>query len=146
MTNQLETLIAEMKAAAEKQDKYLKGGAFSIDWDEYITPKNVLALIEALEQSQCEQNNVQSSPALYLCRVFRDGEELYSPCGKDYPRGRAYYTVTSQVAVKLDSDKERDPEVNPYDGENFYISGWNARGKADREKLRAAGITVQGDE
>lgn len=29
-------------------------------------------------------------PDLYLCRVNRGGEELYSPCGKDYPRGRGY--------------------------------------------------------
>ncbi len=36
----------------------------------------------------------QSKPAdLYLCRVTRGGEELYSPCGKDYPRGRGYYTA-----------------------------------------------------
>lgn len=31
-------------------------------------------------------------PDLYLCPVTRSGEKLFSPCGRDYPRGRGYYT------------------------------------------------------
>lgn len=34
-------------------------------------------------------------PDLYLCRVNRGGEELYSPCGKDYPRGRGYIAAAA---------------------------------------------------
>lgn len=34
-------------------------------------------------------------PDLYLCRVNRGGEEVYSPCGKDYPRGRGYIAASS---------------------------------------------------
>ncbi|EPK8593535.1 hypothetical protein QDZ86_005447 [Pluralibacter gergoviae] len=30
-------------------------------------------------------------PDVYLCRVTRNGEELYSPCGADYHRGHGYY-------------------------------------------------------
>lgn len=30
-------------------------------------------------------------PDIYLCRVIRNGEELYSPCGADYPRGTGYH-------------------------------------------------------
>ena len=35
----------------------------------------------------------QKEPDLYLCPVTRMGETLYSPCGKDYPRGRGYYAT-----------------------------------------------------
>ncbi|ENF7816938.1 ead/Ea22-like family protein [Enterobacter soli] len=35
-------------------------------------------------------------PDLYLCRVNRGGEELYSPCGKDYPRGRGYFAAAGK--------------------------------------------------
>jgi len=55
---------------------------------------------EALEEKDRQVKELlaareaQYKPAeLYLCRVTRDGEELYSPCGKDYPRGRGYYTA-----------------------------------------------------
>ncbi|EMB4322618.1 hypothetical protein RJ492_001715 [Pluralibacter gergoviae] len=30
-------------------------------------------------------------PDIYLCRVTRNGEELYSPCGADFHRGHGYY-------------------------------------------------------
>ncbi|OKP27572.1 hypothetical protein [Serratia fonticola] len=44
--------------------------------------------------------DAEAKPAdLYLCRVTRDGEELYSPCGKDYPRGRGYYTSPPASAI-----------------------------------------------
>ncbi|CAI2516032.1 hypothetical protein [Serratia ficaria] len=34
-----------------------------------------------------------SKPDLYLRRVDRGtGEPLYTPCGKDYPRGKGYYS------------------------------------------------------
>lgn len=35
-------------------------------------------------------------PDLFLCRVNRGGEELYSPCGKDYPRGRGYIAAAGK--------------------------------------------------
>lgn len=44
-----------------------------------------------LEAAQSKIDELTSrEPDLYLCRVTRDGEELYSPCGRDYPRGRGY--------------------------------------------------------
>ncbi|WP_320408211.1 hypothetical protein [Raoultella ornithinolytica] len=44
-------------------------------------------------------------PDIYLCRVIRNGEELYSPCGADYPRGAGYHrsapVESRTVTVKL---------------------------------------------
>lgn len=121
----------------------------------------VSALIAALEQSQQEKDKwvklaselgekcdrleasqSQAIPALYLCRVFRDGEELYSPCGKDYPRGRAYYAEASQLAVKL----PKAVEICQFDHRRG-LKGQDMYPRIDIvEMLRAAGITVQGNE
>lgn len=43
--------------------------------------------------------NREAQPDFYLCRVVRAGEVLYSPCGKDYTRGRGYYTAPPAPAV-----------------------------------------------
>ena len=48
-------------------------------------------------------------------------------------------------AVTLPADREAESEVSGYDGTEFYRAGWNARGKADREALAAAGICVKGE-
>ncbi|CAM3434748.1 TPA: ead/Ea22-like family protein [Salmonella enterica] len=47
--------------------------------------------------------------------------------------------------VMLPADREAESEVSGYDGTEFYRAGWNARGKADREALTAAGIKVNGE-
>lgn len=47
------------------------------------------------------------------------------------------------VIVKLPADREAESEVSGYDGTEFYRAGWNARGKADKEALIAAGIGVK---
>lgn len=46
------------------------------------------------------------------------------------------------VTVKLAEDRAAESEISGYDGTEFYRSGWNARGKADRDALAAAGIQV----
>ncbi|GKX48002.1 hypothetical protein [Pectobacterium carotovorum] len=47
----------------------------------------------------------EQEPDLYLCPVTRSGEKLFSPCGRDYPRGRGYYTrAAPPVASHLESD------------------------------------------
>ncbi|EKS4789371.1 ead/Ea22-like family protein [Salmonella enterica] len=48
-------------------------------------------------------------------------------------------------AVTLPADRDAESEVSGYDGTEFYRAGWNARGKADREALTAAGIGVKGE-
>lgn len=72
----------------------------------------------------------QSKPAdLYLCRVTRGGEELYSPCGKDYPRGRGYYTAPPAPAL-LDAVDYSDLDATSQDREVIEAiaecRGWNA--------------------
>ncbi|WP_051916948.1 MULTISPECIES: hypothetical protein [unclassified Serratia (in: enterobacteria)] len=41
-------------------------------------------------------------PDLYLYQVHRGGEILYSECGKDFPRGRGYYTAPQVPAPQSD--------------------------------------------
>ncbi|MBQ4777672.1 hypothetical protein [Pectobacterium versatile] len=41
----------------------------------------------------------KQEPDLYLCPVTRDGEKLFSQCGRDYPRGRGYYSRPAPQAV-----------------------------------------------
>ena len=47
--------------------------------------------------------------------------------------------------VTLPVDRAAESEVSGYDGTEFYRAGWNARGKADRDALAAAGIGVKGE-
>lgn len=42
---------------------------------------------------------IDAVPDLFLLPVMRDGEKLYSECGKDYPRGRGYFTHAQPVPV-----------------------------------------------
>lgn len=49
------------------------------------------------------------------------------------------------VTVKLPADRAAESETSGYDGTEFYRDGWNARGKADRDAIRAAGIGVKGE-
>jgi len=43
---------------------------------------------------------VDAVPDLFLLPVMRDGEKLYSECGKDYPRGRGYFTHAPPLPVE----------------------------------------------
>lgn len=116
------------------------------------------ALIAALEQSEKQRESWEQIAQTNISEREKDIAELEAARKRvaeletshsQVIQARDHYkslVSASQLAVKLDSDKVPDPAVHAYDGENFYIAGWNARGKADREKLRAAGITVQGDE
>lgn len=47
--------------------------------------------------------------------------------------------------VTLTADRSAESEVSGYDSAEFYSAGWNARGKADRDAIRAAGIGVKGE-
>lgn len=49
-----------------------------------------------------------SKPDLYLRRVDRGtGETLYTPCGKDYPRGKGYYSQEYVSALQADIEYMR---------------------------------------
>ncbi|WP_446027834.1 ead/Ea22-like family protein [Lelliottia amnigena] len=59
-------------------------------------PATVLALLDELESAERRNAELEArQPDLYLCRVTRNGEELYSPCGKDYSRGRGYIAAAT---------------------------------------------------
>ncbi|WP_336981776.1 MULTISPECIES: hypothetical protein [unclassified Cedecea] len=134
MTKQLEALIAEMKAAAEAQDKYMRGGAFSIAWDESITPKNVMTLIAALEQSDCERNKAyrQASAAR---NAFDEQYQL-----RDAAEKRIAELEASPLAVKLPDRK--DIRFWPGDAFEFDTLGYVM---AVEKAIRAAGGKVEGE-
>lgn len=95
--------------------------------------------IAALRKRIAELEAKSTTPALYLCKVSRGGEELYSECGKDYPRGRAYFTDTSPLAVKLPDVKKGEVLVT--------VAGLTGCGKSAiageiEIALRAIGLPV----
>lgn len=47
--------------------------------------------------------------------------------------------------VKLAADRAAESGISGYDGIEFYRAGWNARGKADKEALTAAGINWEAE-
>ncbi|HGN9444714.1 TPA: ead/Ea22-like family protein [Raoultella ornithinolytica] len=47
--------------------------------------------------------------------------------------------------VKLAADRAAESGISGYDGTEFYRAGWNARGKADKEALTAAGINWEAE-
>lgn len=49
------------------------------------------------------------------------------------------------VIVKLPADNAAESESPEDDATAWFDEGWNARGKADKEALIAAGIGVKGD-
>lgn len=139
-------------------------------------PANVLALVEALEHKEEQRANwfqmVQKlgedldavekriaelesrKPDIYLCRVTRNGEELYSQCGADYPRGTGYHRSVPMesrtVTVKLPDIMP--PEAAPAhywgSGESMaYADGYN-KSAADlktsfAQSCSSAGVNVE---
>ncbi|WP_410750613.1 hypothetical protein [Citrobacter sp. U14242] len=49
------------------------------------------------------------------------------------------------VTVKLPADNAAESELSEDDATAWFDEGWNARGKADKEALIAAGIGVKGE-
>ncbi|MEI7219338.1 hypothetical protein WCT79_20315 [Pectobacterium carotovorum] len=74
--------------AAEAEVTSLKSERETMHSIEYV--QGVLARTSELEAQLAELRGKE--PDLYLCPVTRSGEKLFSPCGRDYPRGRGYYT------------------------------------------------------
>lgn len=108
--------------------------------------------IAELEDAQCQHE----SDTLMLCHQF---DELASAMGwtselamrqgvgqLEYARSiKARIAELEAREVTLPADREAESEVSGYDGTEFYRAGWNARGKADKEALIAAGIGVKGE-
>lgn len=91
------------------------------------TDSEVISVIAELQEYRKAAE--QREPDIYLCKVNRAGETLYSPCGRDYPRGRGYYT--KQPAPAVDAvpvvPDEMDLMTCHLDGvTETYAEGWNA--------------------
>ncbi|EGH2839190.1 hypothetical protein J6187_003765 [Salmonella enterica] len=95
----------------------------------------VIAAWQTASEKLSEQ--VSQQPEFHLRRVGGD-EELYAPCGKDYPRGRAYYVkpVVSLVTVKC---PPCDRYFDSVDAATAY------RDEQWRNVLREAGVLVTPD-
>lgn len=61
------------------------------------------------------------SKPVYLRHVDRGtGETLYTPCGKDYPRGKPYYSqeYVSALLAELESKDKRITELEAMRGQS----------------------------
>ena len=66
---------------------------------------NLLDDVAAVERKLLAAHEQEPEPDLYLCPVTRNGERLFSPCGRDYPRGRGYYTHPAPVPAVKDEQE-----------------------------------------
>ena len=175
MTNQLEALIADMKAAANKAkqadelylEKKITLSECAIEMKDYLdysdNPKNFLALIAALEQSQemavhlREQRDEEERKAISnfeeCASLSARLAELEASLEREREKSRRvmsrnHQLEASQLAVKLPDLKKLSRELvenlvdcASADGESVsqYLE-WTEK------TIRAAGITVQGDE
>lgn len=76
-----------------------------------------------------------SQPDLYLRHVDRGtGEVLYTPCGKDYPRGKGYHSqahVTALLAALEEMDGRRLVNLHG-------LKNWQERAEAAEKSLTAS--------
>ncbi|ABP61292.1 ead/Ea22-like family protein [Enterobacter sp. 638] len=87
-------IIASLLDEMETEEGYRKGAFLACSrWHDKF--REAEAKLEAAEKHIAELE--KREPDLYLCRVVRNGEDVYSPCGKDYPRGRGYYAAGISV-------------------------------------------------
>ncbi|CAH3264278.1 hypothetical protein AI2602V1_1319 [Citrobacter freundii] len=100
-------------------------------------PATVLALLDENLQLQRDKDSLEAA-AIAMRDDMREAREKLESAEKRIAELEAR-------AVTLPADREAESEVSGYDGTEFYRAGWNARGKADREALAAAGIGVKGE-
>lgn len=118
-----------------------------------VSDPDVLALLDELEHYKSREervtklvlDNSTSWDALYKKleaaeKRIAEQREYYEGVIAD---GSKRIAELEARAVTLPADREAESEVSGYDGTEFYRAGWNARGKADREALAAAGIGVK---
>lgn len=92
-----------------------------------VSDPDVLALLDELEKDNCSNVHYADAAEMEIAALRQRIAELEAR------------------AVTLPADRDAESEVSGYDGTEFYRAGWNARGKADREALTAAGIGVKGE-
>lgn len=141
----------DMRQAREQLEAAEKRNAEQREYYEGVIADGSKRIAE-LEDAQCQHE----SDTLMLCHQF---DELASAMGwtselamrqgvgqLEYARSiKARIAELEAREVTLPADREAESEVSGYDGTEFYRAGWNARGKADKEALIAAGIGVKGE-
>ena len=81
-------IIASLLDEVETADGQRKGAFLACNrWHDKF--REAEAKLEVVERRIAEL--ALKKPDIYLCRVIRNGEELYSQCGADYPRGTGYH-------------------------------------------------------
>ena len=99
----------------------------------------LLALREEAEQLHKRIAELESNkPDIYLCRVIRNGEELYSQCGADYPRGTGYYR-----SAPVESRTVKLPSLNPEMFNGDVMFGYRNAQKEAVDFCAAAGIKLE---
>lgn len=93
----------------------------------FVKIVDIDALVEALEKAQ----QLETKDAGMVIQISKRLAEAYK---------RIAELESRTVTVKLPADRAAESEVSGYDGTEFYRTGWNARGKADKEALTAQGI------
>ena len=124
------------------------------EFHEEANPANILALVEALEKAQTENTagaagmaeSYETTISMLRSRIaeLEESHAQLIQSRDHYKRmseeGLKQLAESRTVTVKLPADRAAESEVSGYDGTEFYRTGWNARGKADKEALTAQGI------
>lgn len=130
-------------------------------------PENILALVEALEKAQtinaAAEKLVRCKGRYHSEQNYRVLAALFGVNTPDLPplehenvhyadaaemeiaalRQRIAELESRTVTVKLPADNAAESESPENDAVAWFDEGWNARGKADKEALAAAGIKVE---
>ena len=134
------------------------------EFNKEANPVNILELVEALEKAQTQSSKwleayhkavsigaryeeriaklESKKPDIYLCRVIRNGEELYSPCGADYPRGTGYHR-----SAPVESRTVKLPDLRQIVSGDRYVwsDGVYNYSQDVKVALAAAGIKVEAE-
>lgn len=92
-------------------------------------PQTVLALLDELEKDNCSNVHYTDAAEMEIAALRQRIAELEA----------------RTVTVQLPADNAAESESPEDDATAWFDEGWNARGKADKEALIAAGIGVKGE-
>ncbi|WP_454740639.1 hypothetical protein [Citrobacter freundii] len=117
--------------------RYTNYGVDMMEWDDgkYVKYSDYLALLDELEaaEKRIAEHNFENQ---LLANADRDITAL---------RQRIAELEARTVTVQLPADNAAESESPEDDATAWFDEGWNARGKADKEALIAAGIGVKGE-
>ncbi|WMJ64485.1 hypothetical protein RBI80_15000 [Klebsiella variicola] len=149
MTTDITELAQSLKAAADREMIYRDGAETSEIWERTVTPENILALVEALENSEsrlhevavacataeqalekAQQQTTESENRVrkqnrHICELFDDNTAL---------RQRIAGLESRTVTVKLPNQTEFDDPLSAYEAIEKC-----------KDALTAAGIKVEAE-